>query len=549
MRWLPYSLPDGLPVSLWFFVITGIVFLLQLIPITGVFLMIFGAAFWSVVLINLGMAGLIVEGVTGRASPLWLIIPALYLGGYYWLYRSDQHSLRAVAGEFARYNQGKSLPFDPERRDLVVEGGVGASEFTERFGLARAFSGQGQVYLVGTEESCALLRDNAVFRSAGIHSNWITREGPSRWKKLATGFCTIMMPGKPDKGIVRITEEAGTSRHRRLPVRIRTFTARDETAGTSAAVRSGSAEPLKRFPMPVMGCALNSGAASWDCFAGFMRDTVPLPLGMPRFSGGAPIVAKLLGLAPSDDFAAVAIGPDRFQPMAERADAELVAKELGWLEKVLADPATPIKESGFSHLPKRTEILAPYADRIFAALETLQGSKLYASSNGVELWRLVAALPEAVLGPYRARMAEWMQPGSMRPWTDQGGAFSRLDVTDPVQREIVLTRLERPLGDIPGHLLPAFCRLGAAAPEDAKRRLLAVWHARGKVAAGRSGERGYDHVQLYLVLARMGLKAEAGKVEQRYMGKTFTGIWNEVSPDTPESICDLSVNDIGNRYR
>ena len=85
--------------------------------------------------------------------------------------------------------------------------------------------------------------------------------------------------------------------------------------------------------------------------------------------------------------------------------------------------------------------------------------------------------------------------------------------------------------------------------DDAKNRLLAVWRARGAVAQERGGHRGYDHVQLYLALARMGLKQQAGKIEQRYMGPTFAGIWNEVTPATPADICDLSTHDLSNRYR
>ncbi len=72
--------------SLWFFAATMLLYLLQRFPLTGVFLMIVGAAFWSILLINLGVIGIGSEAVTGKVSRLWLIVPALYFGGYYWLY-------------------------------------------------------------------------------------------------------------------------------------------------------------------------------------------------------------------------------------------------------------------------------------------------------------------------------------------------------------------------------------------------------------------------------------------------------------------------------
>lgn len=555
MRFMPFSMPDGWPVSLGFFVITAIVYLLQRFPLTGVFLMIVGAAFWSIVLINMGMAGLALEAITGRVSILWLAIPIIYIGSYYWAYASDQKMAAFVAQETVRFNHGKSLAFDPDRQDLLIEVsrdglGIRASDFIEKFGLARVFDSEGRVYMIGTKESCELLRDKPVFLSAGIQSYAITRRGHSRWNRESTGFCTILMPGNPDKPAMRITEHATTPKYGRLPVTLRDFIARDETSSATAVVRTGSAKPLKFFPMPVMGCALNSGAASWDCFAGFMRDTIHVPSGMPRYSGGVPILAKLLGIEASDELSAHAIGPARFKPMADQADAELVAKELAVLEAVLADPAAPVKDSWFSHLPNRPDAVAPYADRLFGALGILQQSDIRRNSNGRNLWRLVAILPEPALAPHRAKMVEWMKSGTMRPWTDDTWQiFSRLDISDPVQRDIVLIRLEKRQGDISTSLLPAFCRMGAGAPQDAKERLLAVWRARGAIVAQRGSDRGRDHVKLYLALVRMGLKEEAGKVEQRYMGPTFAGIWSEVTPNTPSDICDLSDNDLGNRFR
>ena len=92
--------------------------------------------------------------------------------------------------------------------------------------------------------------------------------------------------------------------------------------------------------------------------------------------------------------------------------------------------------------------------------------------------------------------------------------------------------------------------MGARAPDDAKRRLLALWHVKGKEAAERSvDKRPMDHVMLYFTLARMGLKSEAGKVEQRYFGPTFLAIWNEVTPETHAELCSGSINDISNHFR
>lgn len=76
-------LRSRLPVSLGFFVVTAAVFLLQVIPVTGVFLMFALAMFWSIVLINAGMIGMAAEAALGRVSRWWLLLPLAFYGGYW----------------------------------------------------------------------------------------------------------------------------------------------------------------------------------------------------------------------------------------------------------------------------------------------------------------------------------------------------------------------------------------------------------------------------------------------------------------------------------
>jgi hypothetical protein len=56
------------PVSLTFFAVTAVVFLLQVIPGQRRFLMFAPAMFWSVILVNVGMIGVEIEAMLGRAS-------------------------------------------------------------------------------------------------------------------------------------------------------------------------------------------------------------------------------------------------------------------------------------------------------------------------------------------------------------------------------------------------------------------------------------------------------------------------------------------------
>lgn len=78
------------PFSLVFFVATGIAFALQALPIPGIYLMVFMAPFWSVFLVNAGSIGIAAEAATGRVSRWWLIVPALFYGGY-WIVAAQEH--------------------------------------------------------------------------------------------------------------------------------------------------------------------------------------------------------------------------------------------------------------------------------------------------------------------------------------------------------------------------------------------------------------------------------------------------------------------------
>lgn len=552
MRWNLPDLPAGWPWSLWFFAATIAVYLLQRFPITGIFLMIVGAAFWSVILINLGVIGIGLEALVGRVSRLWLIVPLAYFGGYYLLYAKDQAALAGLRAQYARDNAGQSLPFDPARQDLLIEKGKGdfhpgAFAFVQSFGLKRVFE-DGRVHFMGNAEACALLRGNDIYRSAGVYSFGFFTEGKVGRRRMVAGHCSIYAPGQPDKPVLRIVSDDVASKAG-MAVRTQTLRLRDEASGRAIEVKTGTASPLKRFPMLAMGCALNSGAASWDCFIGFLRDGfTPLT---PDNPGSNAIVAKALGLKRSDDYAAIATGPEVLRAIGDAADANLVKEELALLERMLADPSVHQKDGWFWHLPNRPDVVAPYAARIFAALRTLQNSDVRGSETGRNLWRLAAVLPDEALAPHRAEMVEWLRPENARPWTAaEGTIYTRLDVRDPTQSGIVLNRLETSKGDLPVSLLPAFCRMGATAPQEVKQRLLAVWRARAPKPDKRGKvDRSSNDTILYLTLARMGLKQDAGKVEQRYYGSTFLEVWEKVTPDSPEAVCVGSSHALNNYFR
>jgi hypothetical protein len=110
----------ALPKSLLFFAATGAVFLLQLFPYTGVFLMFLLAPFWSVVLVNLGFIGIALEAASGQVTRLWLILPTAWFGAYTWFAVADHGALERLQHDIAAANDSVRVTFNPSQQALVI---------------------------------------------------------------------------------------------------------------------------------------------------------------------------------------------------------------------------------------------------------------------------------------------------------------------------------------------------------------------------------------------------------------------------------------------
>lgn len=66
--------------------------------------------------------------------------------------------------------------------------------------------------------------------------------------------------------------------------------------GATITLRAGWSKPLTWLPQPVMGCALDSGAPAWGCFASFLRESLYSPDSDRTPQGADDVVARALGL-------------------------------------------------------------------------------------------------------------------------------------------------------------------------------------------------------------------------------------------------------------
>lgn len=372
------------PLSLVWFAVTGLVVLLQQSPQIGVFLMILAAPFWSVLTVNLGFIGIAAEALAFRwVSRWWLVLPALWFGGYAVWFAVDHVALRRA--DASPPSAAPTIAFDPARADLVLAGpdarGV-AADLMHDYDLPVVYSaspGPGSRTLTGEEpmiahrvaplEACADLEAG----KPGLAQQDIQQE-----QRFVRGernaYCQYAAPGTPARASVRVSVEPDV-----------------------ADPRSRGVLPL--VPMPMMGCGLNSNMLEWECGYRFIRfpsqvEAAPRPAETP-----ADRLASRLGLKPRRG---VSNSVDTKGPAT--AIAAAVARAERDLERLIADPTTQIEgRSPLAALEDRPDIIRRHADRIVGTLER-HGAETEAASAVVKLTHLLSYLPETDLERLEPRL-------------------------------------------------------------------------------------------------------------------------------------------------
>ena len=398
---------SNLPWSTWWFVLTGLLYLLQLVPFTGVFLMMLAAPLWSVLTINAGFLSLAIEALMGATRRIWLLAPLAWFGGYAVAAQlSDQH-YRALDAELRARNAAERIAFDPHRQALVIKpdadqlSGLPASyvqdyrvpvvyEESANFKTASHLARR-----VGVQPICTTIRSDPSYSAASIHA-WGLHERAQGRPKLSGEFCALSMPEDPLVPIVRVEAEKRRQAVDELlvPHWLTRVTISDDRGGV-ATLTAGHAQPLTWLPQPIMGCALNSSAPSWDCFAGFRRRELGLggEGGYGRATGQ--VIATALGLEAAhfttrrDEIAAYEI--PSLDGLVERHTDIALAN----LEAVLADPTRRISVHDVRGLGEQPALIEPHVPAIIAAMASALDGGRRSHETARVLQGLLVALPEA----------------------------------------------------------------------------------------------------------------------------------------------------------
>lgn len=560
-----------IPFSLGFFVIAAGVFALQMIPIVGIVMMFMLAPFWSVLLINAGMLGTAFEALSKRVSRGWLLLPVLFYGTYFGFAALDHATLAKLGHDFDATNAKVAVPFDPQHQALAFEGdGQAGSWYVQNFALPVAYSRSKQhpegfrSNRMMETEVCAKVRGNQSLSAAQIYTFGFHDGDAINDHKFEKRFCDLSMPERPELPVVSVTHKEEQSRYGSLPItKVTTTVATPD--GQSFTLLGGVAAPLSWIPMPVMGCALNSGGPSWNCGAEFWRNGfTPIVSGKTRFSRDSLVLAKALGLK------AVSIeqrkGGDVSLVLAKMAkvEAETLARQLAAIDRMIADPLGKADwDTGV--LANNPEQLANRAEAIMSGLERAAAANdegyWKARESGRVLARLIANLPPERLRAFSPRILR-LYRANFSPRSDQYGSrgeshwlwecetlLRRLGDLGP-EALFVITDPRASNGNVNAAGVEAMCRIGVPARDQAAPVLLTMWSKADRL--GRNERRA-----LFVAMRRIGIEvppiaeSEADQVRRERANKAMGGWarkqqspmdellaeWSDVSPTSPPNVC------------
>ncbi len=536
---------SGFPVSLLFFVATAVIFLFQAFPYTGIFLMFVLAAYWSVALVNLGMAGTVAEALVGRVSRFWLLLPVGFYGAYGWFAYADHQALQGLTASWDAHNAAVSMPFDPKTQSLAFSsergGDGGGAWLTQNGGLPVVYTEnrelpEGYLSVRMVEKSiCGRVRSAPALRAAFVHTFGFHDGDQIGQRKFEGRFCSLSMPERPELPLLKVHRTLEKVTEGNLPVHRLTTTIADGL-GEEAQIFGGTAAPLKWFPMPYMGCFLNSGAPSWDCEAGFMRNnSTPVITGDTKYQRDNAVLAKALGLKPVAPADRQGGDPSIIMKKIAEVEDNTLKRQLANIDAMAADPLAKVKDWKTDVVANHKEALLSRAEAIMAGMEKAHGAVgrkgTHVSESGRILCRLLAALPAEEFAGFGPRILALYESASDEDWL--------WNCENLIRRMAELGRgalphLLKPQASFPqinGAGIEALCRMGMEVREAAEPVLLAKWQ----------DTRAYDLEELYVAMRRMDIDPPVLTGDKQKRDQRLREEWMDISPQSPPPVCNVDA--------
>jgi hypothetical protein len=275
-------------VAIYALICAGI-FLLQLFPLTGGFLMFLMAAAWIGVVINVAMIHLAGAALIGSIARLWIAMPlAFYVGGFaahYWAAAEVRTQAQAIEQD----NAAAVVTAGPPLSFFVK--GV-STEFVELYRVDRLVLPQGNrpptIYYYARGTECD---------SANNKYDYRKRDEPFLFRRDLffaykgadkTRQCILQKDGPPGEVHYRIEAVSFSSETPLIKSFGTKWTVYDaQTGGLLTKAESAAFRVITPFPFLLAGCGLVDNPASWRCDAGTMKESTHTGAGYrPDDDGG-----------------------------------------------------------------------------------------------------------------------------------------------------------------------------------------------------------------------------------------------------------------------
>ena len=300
--------------------LVGLLVVFQLIPYTGVILMIFGGVYLTLAAIQVTIICFILDAVKGTIPQVLLALPLGLIIFHAYNVIEEQVAISALEAKLQAENKVDVLLYDPAKHDLISKRAV---QTVREFQVPTAYEtwqrNRKETYfkasVLTSKVQCETVREDS--------QNKISKHTRSiKTPKGREDICILTAPLEPTKQRVTVKDTRAPEEYKGVKFGVtRTALLLDgkEQGGYLTAVR----RKLVFWPLPWFGCGLNSGAPSWDCGGGFKRtiyrlehlpekakerglkDPLPLMLGLKKRNGlteqdkqaAAPLLETAQGLA------------------------------------------------------------------------------------------------------------------------------------------------------------------------------------------------------------------------------------------------------------
>jgi hypothetical protein len=399
------------PKSLWFFGAFALLFLIQLIPLVGIFLLFMMSWLWSMFLINAGFIGVAFEILTRRVHWAWLSLPLVWFGGYGTLMISENQAISRLESEIVDSNQATRIPLSSDTSLVLSKTDyidVWQLMYDHDLGVLYGRSNDGQTakeYRFSPLKSCETVDENQHYEDlqiAMVSKNYDWRDQP-----MAKPFCVLSFPAsEPERRLFADISSTEGLKLGGVPYTITRLRVRFE--GQAVLFRKASAEPLRWFPMPFIYCGdmLSGGGGTWVCGANFMRaNSTPLKTGATTTETIQAALSRIIALKPRKRTEFTVNEIRQAEGRLDSIRQSVLTRQIAALDQAIRKATGDGNQLEVESLRLYPEQLLPRLPAMVAAIERdCLPEEPVRRSNAQQLMQLVRSLPLEAIKPFIARL-------------------------------------------------------------------------------------------------------------------------------------------------